>query len=130
MAKRRTVEEIRAWRSNPRLRRKILESGWQPLIMSDGKDRYWDGWTAIRKDAATWRGNNAFMAWGNKELRIMAKEGLFPEARGAIIDSFLFWELLDMMSGYRCRRFALAVVVATGESRTSEGNRKEYLKEG
>lgn len=130
MAKRRTVEEIRAWRSNPKQRRQILQSKWKPLIMSDGKNKYWDGTSAIRKGAATWRENICWMAWANKEFRIIAKEGLFPEARGAIMDQTSFWELRDMMSGYRCRRFDRAIVFATGESRTSEDNRRAWTQEG
>ena len=124
------VENIKAWKSDARTRKKIIAEKIRPFILSDGDKKYWDGITGyFQKDTPLRRfsGQSVMMAEKfKKELQIMTKEGCFPEALGSWIDSERWWQLMDIWSGYRSQRASRAIMVFTGEVRTVEENKKKW----
>ena len=73
------VQDTRAKKSDERHRRNILEKGYRPMILSDGRQRYWDGISVIGSYTKSWRDRIVYPG-GKREIRIMTREGIFPEA--------------------------------------------------
>jgi len=121
------IKDTKAWKSDPKRRKMIIQEGYRPLLLTDGNAVYWDGVTAIRKGAETWK-HCVRLNHGNRELRIMAKEGMFQEAVDAIIHFGSWWELRDVLDGYYSRRFGYARCIQTGEQRYSQFGIQPLIK--
>jgi hypothetical protein len=94
------VEDKLATRSRPKTRRFMVEYGFAPLLLSDGKDAYWDGRSAVRPGTGPWGPRSCWVGLeGGRELRVMIHEGYFPEARGAWIHEGMWWKLRDHLAG-------------------------------
>jgi hypothetical protein len=90
------------FQSNPRARAHILDNSLRPLLFTDGVTAVWDGLHAVRPGDCPWKERDTMLLGVLRtEMRVMAKEGLFPEAQGAWIDSSRWWALRDWISGYR-----------------------------
>jgi hypothetical protein len=93
------IEEIKAVKIKPKDRRMILDEDLRPLILSDDKEYYWDGQTVIYSNIKSLRGATIWIIYNNKEMQIMAKEGLFWEAIGAWIDECKYSRLFSIVTG-------------------------------
>lgn len=96
------IEKTIAMKSNARERRYILENSLSPLILTDGKERFWDGSTLVRWKEERSTVFSIHAPTSRREIRMMTRDGAFPEAHGAFMNSSMWWRLRDSIdSVYR-----------------------------
>lgn len=107
------------------VRRQIAESHLRPLILTDGKQKYWD-------EVHVFIANPALMEEARfvelcedsdttVELRRMVDEGHFLEAAGAILDGLKYQVLWDWLAQHNTRGVSIIPVEGASEDEMLAG---------